>query len=108
LDYDLFSELVVQNESSDELYEYLTEECAENNVDYSCRQLAEILGELKNVEYLISQQYISDKKRIAAQRIINEMLRSKFEEHYLNKNPDRNDKYDLIFDAGLYSYEYVF
>lgn len=110
LDYDMFRTLVIKTENVwDELWSFMNQsEYNKMNYNYSYRQLAEALGELRNIEYLISQQGISESKKIAAQRIFNELLRSKQKVIvHGSETITESKKYHLIHDAAGYNYTFV-
>lgn len=110
LDADILKNAIIQNEIwSLEFIEYLPEENYNTNTsEYSYRHLGEVLGDLKTIEYLVEQQQLSKKDKIASQRIFNELLRNKQNIKYgsLDNTNDRG-VYNLIHDAAEYNYEFI-
>jgi hypothetical protein len=110
LNFEILKKAVEKNEIwSLEFVDYLPEENYNiNTSDYDYRQIGEALGDLRTIEYLIEQQQLSERDKIASQRIFNELLRNK-QNIKFDSLDNINDAgvYNLIHDAAEYNYEFI-
>jgi hypothetical protein len=110
LNVEILEKAVEKNEIwSLEFVDYLPEENFNTNTSkYTYQQIGEALGDLKTIEYLLEQQQLSEKDKIASQRIFNTLLMSKLK--IITKGSKKfiyKWEYDLIHAAADYNYQFV-